>query len=151
MKRSSECMYVLVCVWEKASFFVILDHSCNIVSTSFSCSSMLLYVVPPWQQTHLHRPGQWRCCGEWSFLKQVALYSRFRLVLVQTQSCERHAYVVLIGHNFNIWTPPNACRGRMVIWFETCFFVFGSARSFSSLKISTRWTTSKHIQVRAWD
>ena len=60
-----------------------------------------------------------------------------------------------LGHNFNIWTPLRACGVRTAVWFETCFqcvsVCVSAIRSFSSLKTSTRWTTSKHIQVRTWD
>lgn len=46
---------------------------------SCSFSAVLLHVVPPWQQTHLHRPGQRRRRGEWGRPERILEIAFFSL------------------------------------------------------------------------
>lgn len=48
---------------------------------------------------------------------------------------------------FNIWTPPRGLNDYLS-WDLFLLCVCLPSRSFLFLKISTRWTMSKHIQVR---
>lgn len=86
--------------------------------------------------------------------KRLQMCSRLTLLVYQSHFLSFFFLNLHVWFKLNIWAPPNTRGGRIVIWFKTCFFwvcVCLLFRSFLSLKISTRWTMSRRIQVRMWD